>query len=94
VFLRFGAPLEYISFAGHAESGCRGTPGGVRNYTKMDTFVRADHFRKIAGRYEELAKLAQVPHIGDLYRKYAARYVRMADGSPEQEEAQAIKRDS
>jgi hypothetical protein len=45
----------------------------------MDDFVRAQHFQKIAARYEELAKLEQLPHVSDLYRTHAARYVRMAE---------------
>jgi hypothetical protein len=45
----------------------------------MGDFVRAQHFRKIAARYEELAKLEQLPYVSDLYRTHAARYVRMAE---------------
>ena len=44
----------------------------------MDAFTKARHYEKIAARYRELAKLAQLPYVSDLYLTYAARYARMA----------------
>jgi hypothetical protein len=45
----------------------------------MDAIARARHYEKIAARYKELAKLAQLPYVSDLYLTYAARYARMAE---------------
>jgi hypothetical protein len=43
----------------------------------MDPLSRAEHFRKMAVRYEELAKLCPLPVLNNFYRSYAARYILM-----------------
>jgi hypothetical protein len=45
----------------------------------MDTLIRVRHYEQIAARYQELAKLAQLPYVSALYLTYAARYARMAE---------------
>jgi hypothetical protein len=57
----------------------------------MDAFTRARHYEKIAARYQELAKLARLPYVSDLYLTYAARYERMAaEASPAHERAARV----
>jgi hypothetical protein len=40
---------------------------------------KADHYRKEANRYADLARTAQQGFLSELYRKTAVRYVLMAD---------------
>jgi hypothetical protein len=40
---------------------------------------KADHYRKEAVRYHELAKFARPEYLGDLYRRIAVRYLFMAE---------------
>jgi hypothetical protein len=40
---------------------------------------KAEHYRKEANRYAELARTAQPGFLSELYRKTAVRYVLMAD---------------
>jgi hypothetical protein len=44
----------------------------------MDRLTRVEHFRKMAVRYEELAKFTQPAWLSDFYRSYAMRYGLMA----------------
>jgi hypothetical protein len=39
---------------------------------------RAEHYRKQAVKYHELAKVARPPYLGDFYRGVAVRYIFMA----------------
>jgi hypothetical protein len=40
---------------------------------------KADHYRKEAVRYHELAKFARPAYLGDFYRRIAVRYLFMAE---------------
>jgi hypothetical protein len=40
---------------------------------------KADHYRKEAVRYHELAKFARPEYLGDFYRRIAVRYLFMAE---------------
>ena len=40
---------------------------------------RADHYRKEAAKYHELAKFARPAYLGDFYRRVASRYLVMAE---------------
>ena len=44
-----------------------------------DPSNRADHYRKEAAKYHELAKLACPAYLGDFYRRIAVRYLFMAE---------------
>jgi hypothetical protein len=52
-----------------------GLLGGVM----QDPSNRADHYRKEAAKYHELAKLARPDFLGDFYRRIAVRYLFMAE---------------
>jgi hypothetical protein len=52
----------------------------------MDLSTRAEHFRKMATRYEELAELARPAGLNDFYRNYAVRYGVMAREASERAE--------
>jgi hypothetical protein len=43
-----------------------------------DPLSRAEHYRKLAVKYRELAKFAQPAYLGDFYRGIAVRYAFMA----------------
>jgi len=43
-----------------------------------DPLSRAEHYRKLAVKYRELAKFAQPAYLGDFYRRIAVRYAFMA----------------
>jgi hypothetical protein len=43
-----------------------------------DLLRRAEHYRKQAETYHELAKFAQPAYLGDFYRSVAVRYVFMS----------------
>src|SRR5258707_15366001 len=43
-----------------------------------DLLSRAEHYRKKAVKYDELAKVARPPYLGDFYRGVAVRYIFMA----------------
>jgi hypothetical protein len=43
-----------------------------------DLWSKAEHYKKLAHRYHELAKVAQPAYLGDFYRGVAVRYVFMA----------------
>jgi hypothetical protein len=45
---------------------------------RMDLSTRAEHFRKMATRYQELAEFARPPDLSHFYRSYAVRYGVMA----------------
>jgi hypothetical protein len=49
----------------------------------MDRLTRAEHFRKMAVKYEELAKFTQPACLSDFYRSYALRYGLMAQEASE-----------
>jgi hypothetical protein len=53
---------------------------------RMDLSTRAEHFRKMATRYEELAELARPAGLNDFYRNYAVRYGVMAREASERAE--------
>jgi hypothetical protein len=40
---------------------------------------KADHYRKEAVKYHELAKFASPAYLGDFYRRIAVRYLFMAE---------------
>lgn len=44
-----------------------------------DLSNRADHHRKEAAKYHELAKFASPAYLGDFYRRIAVRYLFMAE---------------
>jgi hypothetical protein len=52
----------------------------------MDLSIRAEHFRKMATRYQELAELARPAGLSDFYRSYAVRYGVMAREASERAE--------
>jgi hypothetical protein len=41
-----------------------------------EPLTRADHYRKEAAKYHELAKFARPAYLGDFYRRIASRYPR------------------
>jgi hypothetical protein len=43
-----------------------------------DLSLRSEHYRKLAVKYHEMAKMATPPYLGDFYRGVAVRYVFMA----------------
>jgi hypothetical protein len=45
----------------------------------QDPSSKADHYRKEAVRYHELAKFARPAYLGDFYRRIAVRYLFMAE---------------
>jgi hypothetical protein len=53
-----------------------------------DLLRKAEHYRELAVKYHELAKVAQPTYLGDFYRGVAVRYVFMA-----QEASERAKRD-
>jgi hypothetical protein len=50
---------------------------------------RAEHYRKQAVKYHELAKVARPPYLGDFYRGVAVRYIFMAQEISKQGENEA-----
>jgi hypothetical protein len=48
-----------------------------------DPLSRAEHYRKLAVKYRELAKFAQPAYLGDFYRRIAVRYAFMAQEASE-----------
>jgi hypothetical protein len=48
-----------------------------------DLLSKAEHYRKQAEKYHELAKSAQPAYLGDFYRGVAVRYVFMAQEASE-----------
>jgi hypothetical protein len=50
----------------------------MRNFSS-----KAEHYRTLAVKYHELAKVAQLAYLGDLYRNVAVRYVFMAQETSE-----------
>ena len=50
---------------------------------------RAEHYRKKAVKYHELAKVARPPYLGDFYRGVAVRYIFMAQEISKQGENEA-----
>ena len=51
-----------------------------------DLLSRAEHYRKQAETYHELAKFAQPAYLGDFYRGVAVRYVFMSQELSKQAE--------
>ena len=43
-----------------------------------DVMSKAEHYRKLAVKYHEMAKSAQPAYLGDFYRGVAVRYIFMA----------------
>src|ERR1700682_499261 len=60
---------------------------------RMDRLTRAEHFRKMAVKYEELAKFTQPACLRDFYRSYAVRYGLMAQEASERAERRVLKND-
>lgn len=54
-----------------------------------DLLSRAEHYRKKAVKYHELAKSARPPYLGDFYRGVAVRYIFMAQEISKQGENEA-----
>jgi hypothetical protein len=54
----------------------------------MDRLTRAEHFRKMAVRYEELAKVTLPACLSNFYRSYAVRYGLMAQEASERAESE------
>jgi hypothetical protein len=54
-----------------------------------DLLRRAEHYRKQAETYHELAKFAQPAYLGDFYRGVAVRYVFMSQEISKQAEKEA-----
>jgi hypothetical protein len=52
----------------------------------MDCLTRAEHFRKMAVKYEELARFTQPACLSAFYRGYAVRYGLMAQEASERAE--------
>jgi hypothetical protein len=52
----------------------------------MDRLTRAEHFRKMAVKYEDLARFTQPACLSDFYRSYAMRYGLMAQEASERAE--------
>jgi hypothetical protein len=48
----------------------------------QDSLNKADHFRKLADKYQVLAKLGRPAYLGDFYRRVATRYLLMAEKLP------------
>ena len=48
-----------------------------------DPLSKAEHYRKLAVKYRELAKFAQPAYLGDFYRGIAVRYAFMAQEASE-----------
>ena len=44
-----------------------------------EPLTRADHYRKEAAKYHELAKFVRPAYLGDFYRRIASRYLVMAE---------------
>jgi hypothetical protein len=59
----------------------------------MDRLTRAEHFRKMAVKYEELARFTQPACLSDFYRSYAVRYGLMAQEASERAEMRVLKND-
>jgi hypothetical protein len=55
---------------------------------------KADHYRKEAVRYHELAKFARPEYLGDFYRRIAVRYLFMAEDVTKWAERGAIQSDA
>jgi hypothetical protein len=53
-------------------------PGVTLVIRRMDLSTRAEHFRKMATRYQELAEFARPPDLSHFCRSYAVRYGVMA----------------
>jgi hypothetical protein len=53
-----------------------------------DLLNRAEHYRKQAETYHELAKFAEPAYLGDFYRGVAVRYVFMSQEISKQAEAE------
>ena len=54
-----------------------------------DLLRRAEHYRKQAETYHELAKFAEPAYLGDFYRGVAVRYVFMSQEISKQAEKEA-----
>jgi hypothetical protein len=51
----------------------------LREVDMQDPVTKAEHYRKAANKYGEMAKQAEVNYIAEIYRKVAMRYVFMAE---------------
>jgi len=54
-----------------------------------DLLSKAEHYRKLAIKYHELAKCAQPAYLGDVYRSVAVRYVFIAQEASERAKKEA-----
>jgi hypothetical protein len=48
-------------------------------WTCKDPVTKAEHYRRAANKYGEMAKQAEVHCVAEIYRKVAMRYVFMAE---------------
>jgi hypothetical protein len=53
---------------------------------------RAEHYRKEAAKYHELAKSAEPAYLGDVYRQVAVRYMFMAEDVSKWQERHGVDR--
>jgi hypothetical protein len=51
----------------------------LREGDMQDPVTKAEHYRKAASKYGEMAKQAEVDYVAEIYRKVAVRYVFMAE---------------
>jgi hypothetical protein len=51
----------------------------IREVDMQDPVTKAEHYRKAANKYGEMAKQADVDYVAEIYRKVAVRYVFMAE---------------
>jgi hypothetical protein len=51
----------------------------IREVDMQDPMTKAEHYRKAANKYGEMAKQAEVDYVAEIYRKVAVRYVFMAE---------------
>ena len=59
---------------------CWSVPAEHIDWNAMtEPLTRAEHYRKEATKYHELAKFARPAYLGDFYRRVAIRYLFMAE---------------
>jgi hypothetical protein len=51
----------------------------LREVDMRDPVTKAEHYRRAANKYGEMAKQAEVDYVAEIYRKVAMRYVFMAE---------------
>jgi hypothetical protein len=56
----------------------RGRAPGLGGWVVRDVRDKAEHFRNLAIKYHDMAKVAEPAYLGSFYRNVAVRYVFMA----------------